>query len=251
LRTEADQTLQPNPIPRGHFREVPSFRTPAAGWLSFAVGHEIMKAKHIALLLLPVSLAVARTDVATGVVLPETVGEWTYADFRMHEPATLGCSYAYNRTSGARGAITFYVYNNGLSDIPTGGDSDVLRREMADVASSISQAWKQRGANVSEEVPATEYRFTDGGSVIAIYSAHKITMNGSESTSISVLTGYRGNFVKVRFTTPGSDLEKARNDLGAFLTALLEANRDSIDPFFISEGRRAQPVAPAQPDSAG
>lgn len=175
----------------------------------------------------------AITDPATEIVFPDPAGPWVYTDSRTYEPADLGRSYSYKPLFGGTGAITCYIYNKGLRNIPTGAYSAIVRREMDETIASVVEAWTQLGAKVEQVNAPTIFRRESDGRALACYSVHRITHEQVQNVSISVVTGYRGNFVKLRYTFPGDDVDRAKRQLSLFLRTLLEANRETADPVMI------------------
>ncbi|HUG10800.1 MAG TPA: hypothetical protein VMM36_07290 [Opitutaceae bacterium] len=177
----------------------------------------------------------AITDPATEIVFPDPAGPWVYTDSRAYEPADLGHSYSYKPLFGGTGAITCYIYSKGFSNIPTGADSALVRREMDETVASVVEAWSQLGAKVEQENAPTLFRRTSDGRALAYYSVHRIAHESVQNVSISIVTGYRQHFVKLRYTFPGDDVERAKHQLSLFLRTFLEANRDTADPVMIPE----------------
>lgn len=198
-----------------------------------------MKPLILLLISLLVSGAFARTDSTTSLVFPDVTAQWAISDFHQFDSAALGCAYSYKPKTGGLGAITCYVYQKNIAAIPTGADSDVVRREMLEVYSTMGEAWKQHHATVTETVPPTEFSWSEGGACIALYGVHRITMNSVEYISISAVTGYRGQFLKVRYTHPGRDVTAALESLSEFLQALLDANRETVESMFLAPQKKA------------
>jgi hypothetical protein len=189
----------------------------------------------------------ARPDPATGLEFPEVAGGWIYAEFRSFEPAALGCSYSYKPVLGGRGAITCYVYDKGLRDIGTGASSWVVEKEMREVFAVVKEAWARENATVEEVAGPTKYMLRDDGPALAYYTIHRIKHQGVSNYSISLLTGYNGSFLKLRYTYPGTEFEKAKRDLTGFLLAMLETNRRELPEIFIPQSngpnKSLQPTA--------
>lgn len=191
-----------------------------------------MKALFLAILLLPAA-CLAVTDPATGIVFPDPAGPWVFTEARDYETPDLGRSYSYQPLFGGTGVITCYIYNKGYRSIPSGAESRLMREELNETVSSVRDAWTQLGATVEEVEAPTLFRGEPGSRPMAIYSVHKITHEAVENISISVLTGYRGYFVKLRYTFPGQDISRAKHQLSLFLKTIREANRETADPEMI------------------
>jgi hypothetical protein len=191
-----------------------------------------MKSVLLAAFFMP-GVCLALTDPVTEIVFPDPAGPWVYTDTRAYEPAELGRSYSYKPLFGGTGAITCYIYDKGLRNIPTGAHSATVRREMDETVASVVEAWTSLGAKVEQVNAPTIFRRESDGRALACYSVHRIAHENVQNVSISVVTGYRGNFVKLRYTFPGDDVERAKRQLSLFLRTLLEANRDTADPVMI------------------
>jgi len=191
-----------------------------------------MKALFLATFLLPAA-CLAVTDPATGIVFPDPAGPWVFTETRTYETPDLGRSYSYQPLFGGTGVITCYIYNKGYRGIPNGVESRLLGEEFSETVASVRDAWTQLGATVEELEPATPYFLEQGGRALALYGVHRITHDAVENISISAVTGYRGNFVKLRYTYPGHDVARAKHQLALFLKTLRETNRETADPDMI------------------
>jgi len=165
------------------------------------------------------------TDTATGLIFPGGSNQWLRVAYREHEPRELyGVSYAYMREGMTHGTLTCYVYNLGLGDIPDGADSERVRLEMQNSFQGVPQVWVQQGAAVAELWPVSAVRTKADNRLFAYLGAHIIGHNGEANISLTVLTAYHGQFLKLRYTFPGNDLQAAIDDLTGFVYHLYQAN---------------------------
>lgn len=193
----------------------------------------MIKAGLLFCLLTAVLAAAPRIDKPTGLFFPERVGRWAFSDFEEYESKDFGASYSYKTNASDLGAISCYIYSNGLPSIPLGGDSKVVAEEMAEVVDGIAKVWKKHGATVDELQPVKSMRRSKDGPIIGLFSVHRIVENETTSISISFLTGYKNQFVKLRYTFPGRDPATALRNVREFGERLLDENKDTIDPFFL------------------
>lgn len=178
------------------------------------------------------ALSGAEVDPATKISFPAEAGAWAYAKSHTYDQAALGRSYAYNPKSSGNGAITIYVYDKGLANIPTGADSRLMKLEIEEIVAGIKTSWTERGATVETLEAARLFRYSPKTPPVAYYGLSRISYQGVRNLSISIVTGYRGNFLKLRYTHPGNDLDVALHDIRVFLEALHAANRETLDPAF-------------------
>ena len=171
------------------------------------------------------AVAAPLKDEATGLSFPGSPGPWLRVGFREFEPkAQYGVSYTYQREGREQGVLTCYVFNLGFTDIPDGADSDRVRQEMLNTFNGVTQLWNQQGATVSEIMPIGALRTQAGNVLFAYVGAHHIQHQGTANISISLVSAYRGHFLKLRYTFPGNDLQAAVDDATEFVDLLFKAN---------------------------
>jgi hypothetical protein len=171
-------------------------------------------------------------------VFPADISRWALTDRRVYEPAALGVSYSYKSKLARLGAITCYVYDRGATGIPTGGGSTLAQQEIRDTVQAVIMGAQQRGATAEALMPVSDIRGSDGA-VLGLIAAHRLVEQGVTNISISAVTGYRGQFLKIRFTFPGNDLDAALTGLGGlteFVAEMRAANQATLDPWFLSAG---------------
>jgi hypothetical protein len=175
--------------------------------------------------LIPPLSAAPLTDAATGLLFPGGSNQWLRIGFHEHEPKErFGVSYAYKREGMMDGTLTCYVYNLGLTDIPDGADSDRVRIEMLDTFRSVPSVWMPQGATVTDLWPISAIRTQGDNRLVAYFGAHLITQGDTANVSLSVVSAYKGSFIKLRYTFPGRDLQAAIDDLTGFVYLLFKAN---------------------------
>lgn len=192
--------------------------------------------KAISLFLLACTLSASPVvDNATGLIFPETIGRWIQSGHREYEPKELGTSYSYKANDSSMGAITCYVYSKGLPSIPAGGASEIARNEIHEVAQGIVSAWRDRNMRVEEIMPAHAVHSADSDMILGLICAHRIT-EASDITNISLsfVTGYKNRILKIRYTFPGSDLNKALDGLHKFADLLVLTNEGNLPALALS-----------------
>ncbi|ACB75496.1 hypothetical protein [Opitutus terrae] len=167
---------------------------------------------------------IGHEDQGLGLVFPGRLPGCVFRGVRRFEPAALGYSVTYRSNTGAEGALTCYIYDKGLPAIPTGGGSDVVRAEMAEVVSLIAPGWKERKGVVEPIVSTADIRNSDRPEPIAQLAVHRITVDKTANISVTVMTGYHDKFLKVRYTFPGHDPNTALRALTACWDAFAQAN---------------------------
>lgn len=191
-------------------------------------------------------LADTRTDPATGLQFPDSVSRWGRSNVREFEPKALGISYSYKSKLQREGAITCYIYNKGIDAIPLGAASPVVRKEIEEVRSIVGEAWRQQGGTAEDLLGVHEIKAEDG-TVVGLACAHRITYNGITYISLTGLSGWKGHFIKVRFTFPGNDLDRAIYDIGGFQEFIVEMraiNEKALDPFFLAPIKKSEFASP-------
>ena len=151
---------------------------------------------------------------------PEVKG-FTFDKPFVFKQAELGYSVAYK----APGLVaTVYVYNKGLAEIPTGVKSDVVRDEMKQMVADMEAA-KKRGLYTSvkelgkEEVVA----FGEGKEApTALRRQFEVERPGEKEASLSsaYITGYKGQFIKLRVSYTKDSAEKSEKLIQNLLAAL-------------------------------
>ncbi len=176
------------------------------------------------------------TDGATGLVFPGSPGHWLRVGYRELEPKdTQGVTYTYQMEGEGQGVLTCYVYTLGLNGIPDGADSDHARLEMWNVCQGVVQTWSEAQGQVTEILPIRALRTMDGNRLLAYIGAHSIKQTFADSISLTVLSAYKGSFLKIRSTFPGRDLQVAIDRLTDFVSLLFTANGSAMPGLTVSK----------------
>lgn len=193
------------------------------------------------------------TDKATKLRFPDKLGSWEKEDVHHYDEPGAGISIHYRHP--ITGVATFYIYDNGLKKIPTGGKSDVVTQEFASVLRQIESTYS--GAEyeylkkVMEAAPEVRSNGRTATLLASIYSFSARDKHPPQRLTYALLTGYRNRFLKLRFTLP-ADVEKTpergQTELKQLVTALLEANKQHAAAFWdasASPGEKEQTTADA------
>ena len=177
------------------------------------------------------------TDKATELRFPDKLGSWEKGDVHHLDEAGAGTSIHYRHP--LTGVATFYIYDNGLKKIPTGGKSDVVMREFASVLQQIETVYSgaeyEHLKKVMDAAPEVRSNGRTATLLASVYSFWVRDKHPPQRLSYALLTGYRNQFLKLRFTLP-ADVEKnperGQNELKQLVTALLEANKQHAADFW-------------------
>lgn len=128
------------------------------------------------------------------------------------------------------GKADFYVFDFGLTAIPSGINSDMVRSMYASADRDV-QSFVESGQYLEFEklVPLGAVMRTKNGNIewhVAAYKFRLNHVNAEPVVSWLLLTGYRNQFVKIRFSHLASRAETGRSEVGALLQAFGEANRE-------------------------
>lgn len=170
------------------------------------------------------------TEPDTGLVFPPALGAWKQTDVHHYPEKEYGVSIGYNRGPGH--TMTIYLYSGGFSEIPTGGDSDIMRAVLKEVNSQIAASWVKEGAVVKALVPHRVLRDSVCPGVFALGSVYRMSFPEHVATSYTGITGYKNRILKLRYTFNSEDSNIGAQNLDEFITELVKANAANLDPFF-------------------
>ncbi len=181
--------------------------------------------------------AATYTDKATKLRFPDKLGSWEKDDVHHYDDPAAGTSVNYRHP--ITGFATFYIYNNGLKKIPTGGKSDVVVEEFASVLQQIETTYSgaeyEHLKKVMDAAPEVRSNGRTATLLASVYSFSVRDKHPPQRLSYALLTGYRNRFLKLRFTLP-ADVEKTpargQNELKQLIAALLDANKQHAAAFW-------------------
>ena len=185
--------------------------------------------RHYLLLLLLLSCAPVKvlqgpdpyTDVATGITFPPELGICKKVGVQVYREKRLGISVRYIGPDYFKADI--YIYNGGHTDISDGIESQVVTSMNHQARQDITTAQTLGYYQDVEIVEKTELTFAAGDfSLPALFTLCRFTAHDQEVHSYLVLTGFRGNFLKVRCTFP-QDNARGRELFDQLIAGLAQA----------------------------
>jgi hypothetical protein len=159
---------------------------------------------------------------ATGVTFPPTLGKWKRGQDRDYGPGW-GVSIAYYSPGGV--TATIYIYNLGLTEIPTGIASQVVKDAFAETKREIDEAMRERGGSAKQlaEGEAPLGAAPDALKMLRV-GFTIVFKDGYEKSSDAYLTGYKNQLLKLRLSYPkeqrarhSAEIKSLLSDLGDLL----------------------------------
>lgn len=167
---------------------------------------------------------------STGIVLPRVLGSMQGGSVSTYDRPEMGISVRYSAPGFLKADV--YVYDGGMENLGTGiGSADIRPhfKELQDVLSIFEKQGKYKGV---KKLGEQETSLVAGGkkipALLARYEYSETPREGvdyaGKRVSCILLTAYKDNFLKLRFTFPEKDkkkgdelLKKLQADLGALL----------------------------------
>ncbi|MEZ0298570.1 MAG: hypothetical protein ACAI35_19140 [Candidatus Methylacidiphilales bacterium] len=161
------------------------------------------------------------TDSVTGLEFPENLGRMARGDtqdFEKNMPG-LGTSIAYFANDASKAHI--YIYNMKMRGIPSDPENSIIEDELKRSAGEIT-AMEDKGfySNVKELDSGTATMGKEGMPRIRYKKFSFRIKDGSSHVSYLLMTGYKGNFFKVRYSYPETLGEPGDKDALRFIAAL-------------------------------
>lgn len=161
-----------------------------------------------------------RVDKELKVEFPDIDG-WEKSEITKYPTAALGYSIGYNSPEG--GAVTVYVYNGGMKNIPDGATDNTVKSELERAKGDIRQAGKMGYYEDVKEIKNDTITLGGAtGKVKALRSLFNFSARGQAVTSEIYIFGYQNNFIKIRATRPKEE-DKTENKAVADLLAAIDA----------------------------
>jgi hypothetical protein len=136
----------------------------------------------------------------------------------------LGVGYQYN---GAGLALTIYVYDGGIPDIPDGGDTIASCQQFEQAKSEIQGAGY---ANVSLKSQQLVRLLPPEAAPVAREAVLELVRDGHAVISYLWVTGFDGNFIKLRFSLDAALRDEMAEARRAVLDALGGAMKPHLTP---------------------
>lgn len=188
------------------------------------------------LLLADAASAATFTEATTNLHFPETIGAWQRLNMIHFPEKKLGVEIDYQNRDGAIAA--FYVYDAGLSRIPTGAENSVVKKEFEKVQKEMLATVTARFTEVSkllESHPTVKGPGKNATLSVAAYQFRE-KPKGRHHLSWILITGYKNQFLKLRYTHSfdrgKSDFDRGQVDLKQLVTGFLDRNKDNTEAFW-------------------
>jgi hypothetical protein len=157
---------------------------------------------------------------------PVSIGEFTRGKVTQFPDKRLGVAVGYS--APGLGTVNLYLFDYGLSAIPDGPDSDVVRKAFLSSERDVRELLKRGdysdltvtsapGATLEVHPRAPRFNLTT--------YEYQVNRGGAEPVvSWLLVTGARNHFFKVRYTCPASRSREGQGGLEGLLSAFFEAN---------------------------
>jgi hypothetical protein len=180
---------------------------------------------------------------ATGLRFPLQVNDWKRKEVRTFSQKEWGVQIGYALDGFAKADL--YIYNGGSVTIPTGIDSDIVRKEFYGVQGAILDQGKTGKYMYTEKVldSAPEIK-TDKGIAKVLVAMYRLAVPDKQTAPFSswiLLTGYINHFIKIRYSHDADQFEKGQEALKVLITELLKANEGETKYFF-TQAKDSAPV---------
>ena len=137
-------------------------------------------------------------DEAIGIDFPERLGDFALKGRTKFPQAADGAVIAYE-SKDVRGAV--YVYTAGHASVPDGVGDPVISRHFLQTAQALQKAARESSTKLTPVRSATISSFEGCGPQF-MWRADEMSMGGNSMVSRTYLTGFKGQFVKLRVTHP-------------------------------------------------
>lgn len=143
------------------------------------------------------------------------VSGWRKSGVNTYPQKSLGYSVSYQSSDGER--ISAYVYDNGLSSIPDGIDSNAVKRELKAAESGIYYIEEQGTyKNVKKISGGTVTLNGEKNGIKSLRSTFEFSVRGNKVTSDILIFGYKDHFIKFRATRLKKESDSANKALKTF-----------------------------------
>lgn len=178
----------------------------------------------LVLIISPHAFSDSFKDASTGLTFPATLGSMQQkevTDFEKQNPSSgLGVGILY-RDPNPKIYADIYVYNLGLKDIPNGSISKIVQEQWKQAEQDIYTIQKQGKLQEVKKLNETTSSLTSSNAgPTALRTDFSYIQNGEEKLSHLLLTGYKNNFIKIRFTYPSRLKGEGEKALDGFVTGM-------------------------------
>jgi hypothetical protein len=150
------------------------------------------------------------THSSTGITFPDKIGSLTRAEIAEFPHKELGTALRYSGPDGVTADV--FIYDMGTSKIPDGPESEVVKEQLQLAAKNVaSMVQHGRYASVKEQKEEVVQLGKVETGWNALSKCFVIEVASREwKKSYLLVTGYRNQFLKIRYTYPLKD--EARGD---------------------------------------
>lgn len=163
---------------------------------------------------------------ATGLVFPDTMAGMAKGRVTVFDKPELGAGVGYNAPGAA---MTVFIYNLGMKEIPADTSSPVFKGQFDQAAGDIVQAGKTGVIENVKRLPGPEAVKMPGKTGRkALSASFTFSMQGRDMSSKLYLTQYRNNWIKLRYSCEAGMQNKGEELFQGFLkelSAMLEKGR--------------------------
>lgn len=148
---------------------------------------------------------------AIGVQFPDEVAGLSFAGRKTFPDTALGINLAYQRPGPVRGSI--YIYNGGLTTIPSKTDSPLIRKHFDQVIAELSLLVAHKKISAVNFHPSgTQLTAYEGCGPQFWRQEYELVMPDAPTiVSYTYLTAMKNNFIKLRVSYPRGDADGKRD----------------------------------------
>ena len=156
----------------------------------------------------------------TGISFPVRLGPFTLIGVQKYDDPGLGTAVKYQRNETLN-ALTLYLYDLGLKDIPSGNGSAAVSEQFSNARNEVRRAKEMGYYQEVELLYEDNLKLeTAGGPLTFSLVCFSITTNNIRHKSYLLVTGYGNQFLKIRSTFPEELQEEGDRSLSIFLEEL-------------------------------
>ena len=175
------------------------------------------------------------TNAQTRLRFPSELGNWVRTAVKVFPEKELGVQVGYARQGFAKADL--YIYNGGMTNIPTGVDSKVVQEEFTKTEGHILRLAKMgQYKNVQKILDSTPEITADTGVAKLLVTMYRITIPSYQAEPLFswiLLTGYKNHFLKLRYSHNADEIEKGQEELKMLIAEFLKANESETEHFFV------------------
>jgi hypothetical protein len=174
---------------------------------------------------------------ATNLSFPPQLGAFHRTLVRQYPDPRIGVQISYTLRDFAKADL--FIYDLGLTKIPTGIESDEVKEAFSQAENELRQfASVPPYKNPQRSMVATptiEHRGRKSKLLVTMYTLTAEREDGSNLTLASwiILTGYKNKFLKLRYTHPFAQYDQGLKELRDLVLGFVEANPNETQYFFI------------------